>query len=165
MGHPLKNMQTARRSLPFAVCSALALAAACSALVLGALPLHAQTAAPKATLATAATARMPTNAATATATDSPAAAGKLIPVTPQTDAAWLAQARADYPLTSCAVSGDAFDGGAMGQPIDFIYREDGKPDRLVRMCCKDCQKDFRKDPAKYLKVIDDAAAAKAKSRT
>jgi hypothetical protein len=36
------------------------------------------------------------------------------------------------------------------------------PDRLVRFCCKDCLGDFTKDPAKYLKMIDDAAAAKSK---
>jgi hypothetical protein len=32
----------------------------------------------------------------------------------------------------------------------------------VRLCCKGCVKEFKKDPAKYLKIIDDAAAAKAK---
>ncbi|HWZ93834.1 MAG TPA: hypothetical protein VNW30_01450 [Opitutaceae bacterium] len=88
---------------------------------------------------------------------------QLVPVTDKTDAAWLAKARADYPLNSCSVSGDKFDGGEMtGPPRDFIYREAGKPDRLVRFCCKGCIKDFNKDPAKYLKIIDDAAAAKGK---
>jgi hypothetical protein len=96
------------------------------------------------------------------ATLSSAAGGQLVPVSEKTDAAWLAKARADYPLTSCVVSGDKFDGGEMGKQMDFVYKQDGKPDRLVRMCCKDCIKDFRKDPAKYLKGIDDAAAAKAK---
>jgi hypothetical protein len=96
--------------------------------------------------------------------DRAAAPGKLVPVDAKTDATWLAQARASYPLNSCVVSGDAFDGGEMGKQMDYIYRQDGQPDRLVRMCCKDCAKDFRKDPAKYLKSIDDAAAAKAKNR-
>ncbi|HVU15461.1 MAG TPA: hypothetical protein VHD32_00940 [Candidatus Didemnitutus sp.] len=96
------------------------------------------------------------------ATESSAAAGQLVLVNDKTDAAWLAKARADYPLTSCVVSGDKFDGGEMGKQMDFVYKQEGKPDRLVRMCCKDCIKDFRKDPAKYLKGIDDAAAAKAK---
>jgi hypothetical protein len=50
----------------------------------------------------------------------------------------------------------------MGKPLDFIYKQEGKPGRLVRFCCKDCIKDFIKAPAKYLKIIDDAAAAKSK---
>ena len=66
-----------------------------------------------------------------------------------------------YPLTTCVVSGDKL-GGDMGAPFDYIYKEDGKPDRLVRFCCKGCLKDFKKDPAKYLKMIDDAAVAKTK---
>lgn len=91
------------------------------------------------------------------------AAGTLIPVTAQTDPTWLAHARASYPLDACVVSGDKFDGGAMGKQMDYVYRQPGRPDRLVRMCCKDCITDFNKDPAKYLKAIDDAAAAKAKA--
>ena len=73
-----------------------------------------------------------------------------------------ANTAADYPLTTCVVSGDKLDGD-MGAPFDYIYKQDGKPDRLVRFCCKNCVKDFLKAPAKYLKMIDDAAAAKAKA--
>ena len=51
----------------------------------------------------------------------------------------------------------------MGPPQDYVYRQEGKPDRLVRLCCNHCVRDFKKDPAKYLKMIDDAAAAKAKA--
>jgi hypothetical protein len=65
-------------------------------------------------------------------------------------------------MTTCVVSGDKLEDGDMGPPIDYIHKEEGKPDRLVRLCCKGCVKDFKKDPAKYLKMIDDAAAAKAK---
>ena len=89
--------------------------------------------------------------------------GELVRVNDKTDAAWLAQARAAYPLDSCSVSGDKLDSGDMGKPQDFVYRQAGKPDRLVRFCCKDCLRDFKKDPAKYLKIIDDAAAAKARA--
>jgi len=74
--------------------------------------------------------------------------------------AWLAKAKAAYPLDTCVVSGDKLEGGEMGDPVDFVYKQDGKPDRLVRFCCKNCIKDFKKDPAKFLKKIDDAAAAK-----
>lgn len=62
-----------------------------------------------------------------------------------------------YPLTTCVVSGEAL--GEMGAPIDYIYKEDGKPDRLVKFCCKMCVGKFKKDPAKYLAKLDAAAVA------
>ena len=93
------------------------------------------------------------------ATAGKAAGGQLVPVTKK-DAAWLAKAKAEYPMTQCVVSDDKL-GGDMGKPADFIYREKGKPDRLVSFCCKDCVEDFNKDPQKYLKMLDDAAAKKS----
>jgi|GEM_PF-1388032 len=86
--------------------------------------------------------------------------GRLVPVSEKTDATWIAHARADYPMTTCAVSGDKFEDGDMGKPQDFIYQEPGKPDVLVRFCCRDCVKDFNKEPVKYLKIIEKAAAKK-----
>lgn len=87
--------------------------------------------------------------------------GQLVQVTAKTDATWLAKARADYPMTTCAVSGDKFEGGDMGTPQEFTYTEAGKPDLFVRFCCKDCVKDFNKEPAKYIAMIQEAAAKKA----
>ncbi|MBX3750164.1 MAG: hypothetical protein KF897_08755 [Opitutaceae bacterium] len=84
--------------------------------------------------------------------------GQLVPVT-EKDAAWVTKAKAEYPTTACVVSEDKL-GGDMGKPADFIYRVEGKPDRLISFCCKDCVKDFNKDPEKYLKVLDAAAAKK-----
>ena len=82
------------------------------------------------------------------------------PATPaKPDPVWLAKAIAAYPLDTCVVGGDKL-GGDMGPPVDFVYHQDGQPDRLVRFCCKDCVADFTKEPAKYLKMIDDAAAKK-----
>ncbi len=78
------------------------------------------------------------------------------------NAAWLAQAKAEYPLKTCVVSDEEI-GGSMGEGIDFVYQQTGKPDRLVRFCCKDCRKDFNSDPAKYLKLIDEAAAKAKKN--
>jgi hypothetical protein len=78
------------------------------------------------------------------------------------DAAWLVQAKAAYPLKTCVVSDEEI-GGAMGKGIDYVYQQKGKPDRLVRFCCKDCLKDFNKDPAKYLKAIDEAATKAKKN--
>lgn len=84
--------------------------------------------------------------------------GQLVLVT-EKDAAWAAEAKAKYPTTSCIVSEDKL-GGDMGKPVDFIYRVEGKPDRLITFCCKDCVKDFNKDPEKYLKVLDGVTAKK-----
>jgi hypothetical protein len=92
----------------------------------------------------------------------PTAGGQLVPVDAKTDAAWLAKARAAYPMETCAVSDEKL-GGSMGPAPEFIYREAGQPDQLVRFCCKSCVADFTKDPVKYLKVITDATAAKAKA--
>jgi len=78
------------------------------------------------------------------------------------DAAWLAKAKAEYPLKICVVSDDEL-GGNMGEAIDYVYKQKGKPDRLVRFCCKDCIKDFNQDSAKYLKQIDEAAAKAKKN--
>jgi len=70
----------------------------------------------------------------------------------------LAQAKTAYPLDTCVVSGEKL--GEMGTPIDYIYKQEGQPDRLVRFCCKGCLKDFKKDPAKFLAKIDQAPTAK-----
>ena len=70
-----------------------------------------------------------------------------------------------YPLTTCVVSGEKLEDGDMGPPIDYIHQETGKPDRLVRLCCKSCVKKFKQAPAKYLKMIDDAAAGKTTEAT
>jgi len=87
------------------------------------------------------------------------AAGRLDEPTDK-DAAWLAQARKDYPLKTCVISKE--DLGTMGEPTDLIYRAEGSPDRLVRFCCESCIKDFKKDPAAALKRIDDAGKPAAK---
>jgi hypothetical protein len=66
-----------------------------------------------------------------------------------------------YPLTTCVVSGDKL--GDMGEPFAYVHKQEGKPDRTVLLCCKGCVKDFQKEPAKYLKLLDEAAAAKPKA--
>ncbi|PTY08264.1 hypothetical protein DB347_01380 [Opitutaceae bacterium EW11] len=93
--------------------------------------------------------------------DAPAAsvsAGKLIPAK-EVSADWLKQAQAAYPSDECFVSGEKL-AGDMGGPVDYVWRQEGKPDRLVRFCCNHCVKDFKKAPEKYLKQIDEAAAKK-----
>lgn len=68
---------------------------------------------------------------------------------------------ADYPLTTCVVSDEKL--GGMGKPFEYVHKEAGKPDRTILLCCDGCVDDFKKEPAKYLKILDDAAAAKAKA--
>jgi YHS domain-containing protein len=58
--------------------------------------------------------------------------------------------RPTYPLTTCVVSGEKL--GEMGKPVVIQYEG-----HEVQFCCPSCQKEFKKDPAKYLKKIDDAA--------
>ena len=60
-----------------------------------------------------------------------------------------------YTLKNCPVSDEKL-GGDMGKPYVYIYK-----DREIKFCCKDCRKDFDKDPAKYIKKLE-AAEAKAK---
>ncbi len=68
------------------------------------------------------------------------------------------QAKKDhpYPLNTCVVSGEKL-GGDMGEPVVFVA--DG---REVKLCCRDCLKDFNKDRAKYMKKIVDAEKVKTK---
>jgi len=59
-----------------------------------------------------------------------------------------------YTLKTCIVSGEKL--GEMGKPI--VYVSEG---REFKFCCKDCIKDFKKDPAKFVKKLE-LAEAKAK---
>lgn len=56
-----------------------------------------------------------------------------------------------YPLETCVVTGEplVIDGEDIG--INYVYKN-----RLVRLCCKGCVRDFEADPVKYLKTLDDA---------
>src|SRR5262249_28804228 len=57
------------------------------------------------------------------------------------------------PLTTCVVSGEKL--GEMGKPYVLKYQG-----REVHLCCESCEKDFKKDTAKYLKKLDAAEKAK-----
>jgi hypothetical protein len=58
-----------------------------------------------------------------------------------------------YPLDTCVVSGEKL--GSMGDAYVFKYKG-----REVKLCCKGCLKDFNKEPAKYVKKIEEAEAKK-----
>jgi len=63
-----------------------------------------------------------------------------------------------YTLKTCVVSGEKL--GEMGKPFVFVYEG-----REIKLCCKNCQKDFKKDPAKYVKKIEEAEAKAKKSKS
>jgi YHS domain-containing protein len=53
-----------------------------------------------------------------------------------------------YPLETCIVTDEKL--GEMGKP--FVFTHEGQE---FKLCCKSCQKDFKKDPAKYVKKLKD----------
>ena len=53
-----------------------------------------------------------------------------------------------YPLNKCIVTDEAFE---HGKPYTFVH--DGQE---IKLCCKDCLADFKKDPAKYLAKLGPA---------
>ena len=59
-----------------------------------------------------------------------------------------------YPLATCVVSGEKFEGSDM-KPYEFVHEG-----QAIKLCCKSCLKDFNKEPAKYLKKIEEAEKAK-----
>ncbi len=54
------------------------------------------------------------------------------------------------PLTTCPVMGDKLDADA----YSFVYEG-----REFKFCCDGCMDDFEKDPAKFVKIWDDAEKA------
>ena len=53
-----------------------------------------------------------------------------------------------YPLKTCLVTGEGFDHGT---PYTFVHEG-----QEIKLCCKDCQKDFAGNPAKYLSKLSPA---------
>ncbi len=69
-----------------------------------------------------------------------------------------------YPLPFCVVSDEKFEGSEM-KPFEMVHEG-----QTIKFCCKNCVKDFKADPKKYLtKLADevkkqDAAKAKAEKK-
>ncbi|MEO6787115.1 MAG: hypothetical protein ABI318_13370, partial [Chthoniobacteraceae bacterium] len=57
----------------------------------------------------------------------------------------------DYPLKTCVVSDEKL--GEHGKSVKVTYEGTD-----VWLCCKDCIKDFKKEPGKYVKMVKDAKA-------
>jgi len=60
-----------------------------------------------------------------------------------------------YPLKTCVVTDEKL--GEMGDPYVFVHEG-----REIKLCCKSCLKAFKKDPAKYIKKIEEAEAKSKK---
>lgn len=54
-----------------------------------------------------------------------------------------------YPLQTCVVTDEKL--GEHGKPYVFTHEQ-----QEVKLCCKSCLKDFKKEPATYTKKIEDA---------
>lgn len=54
-----------------------------------------------------------------------------------------------YPLKTCLVSGEEL--GKMGKPSRIVHEG-----QEILFCCGGCEKDFRKDTAKFMKKIEEA---------
>jgi hypothetical protein len=78
---------------------------------------------------------------------------------PAPDSPVIAKARAEYPMKTCLVSDEPL--GSMGEAVAYVHKSAGKPDRVIFVCCEGCIDDFKADPAKFLKKVDDAAKNKA----
>jgi hypothetical protein len=61
-----------------------------------------------------------------------------------------------YPLATCVVTDEKI--GADPGMKPYVFTHEG---REVKLCCKSCLKDFKKDTAKYMAKIE-AAEKKAK---
>ena len=75
----------------------------------------------------------------------------------QIDAKMIEKQREDYPLETCAVSGEAL--GSMGEPIDRLYGV-----TLVRLCCKGCVRAFDRSPERFLGQVLEARRGAKKGR-
>jgi hypothetical protein len=63
-----------------------------------------------------------------------------------------------YPLKTCVVTDEEINEKGDMKPYAFVHEG-----REVRLCCKSCLKDFKKEPAKYMAKID-AAEKKEKEK-
>jgi hypothetical protein len=62
-----------------------------------------------------------------------------------------------YPLSTCVVSGEKL--GSMGDPVVYLFEG-----REIKFCCSNCEKEFKADPAKFVKKLDEAAPATQPAR-
>src|SRR5262245_20151089 len=56
-----------------------------------------------------------------------------------------------YPLKTCVVTDEEINDKGEMKPYSFVHQG-----QEVKLCCKSCLKDFKKDPAKYMAKLDAA---------
>ena len=57
----------------------------------------------------------------------------------------------------CIVSGEHLQPGEI---VTYVHKEEGKPDRTLRFCCRKCLARFKANPALYLKKLDELESAR-----
>jgi len=67
------------------------------------------------------------------------------------DAAFAAQQRAYYPLTTCVISGESLEEEGVDIGVDVVVGN-----RLIRVCCDTCAAKVRRDPSPYHRTLDAA---------
>lgn len=55
-----------------------------------------------------------------------------------------------YPLDTCIVTDNKL--GSMGDPVTLVHEN-----QEIKLCCKPCEKKFKKEPEKYLKKLEPKA--------
>jgi YHS domain-containing protein len=71
----------------------------------------------------------------------------------QIDEQMIADQLPYYPMSTCVVSGEALSEDGEDTAINIIHAN-----RLVRLCCNMCKKEFKQDPGAFVAKIDKAAA-------
>ena len=61
-----------------------------------------------------------------------------------------------YPLKICLVSDEVLDSDPSMKSFTFVHEG-----QEIKLCCKSCQKDFKKDSTKFLKKMKEVAAKEA----
>lgn len=69
-----------------------------------------------------------------------------IPLAGLADDAKKAEKPKPYSLTTCITDGEKL--GSMGDP--YVFTHEGQE---IKLCCKGCLADFKKDSAKYMKKL------------
>ena len=64
------------------------------------------------------------------------------------------------PINVCIVSGEHLQPGEI---VTYVHKEEGKPDRALRFCCRKCLARFKANPAVYLKKLDQLESERKES--
>jgi YHS domain-containing protein len=81
-------------------------------------------------------------------------------LSPKEEKIFIEKAIKAYPFKRCVVSGDALD----EDTVNYVYEEkkgDQTTYHLIRFCCKDCIKEFKRNPQKYINMIERYSREKA----